>query len=138
MTTDNLPTLLFESFQAHDLDRWYQALADDFEASYPNARQGLSKEEALAYNQPFDKAFSDMQFEFSNSATSGDLTYTRWDADATHDGPLALGPDQVVPPTGKKISLPGVIMVKVRGDKIVREETYWNLVEMLTQLGLMP
>ena len=75
MTSENLPTLLFESFQAHDLDRWYQALSDDFEASYPNARQGLNKEDALAYNQPFEKAFSDFRFKFSDSATSGDITY---------------------------------------------------------------
>ena len=57
MTSENLPTLLFESFQAHDLDRWYQALSDDFEASYPNARQGLNNENALAYNQPFEMLF---------------------------------------------------------------------------------
>ena len=57
MTSENLPTLLFESFQVHDLDRWYQALSNDFEASYPNARQGLNKEDALAYNQPFEKDF---------------------------------------------------------------------------------
>ena len=138
MTSEILPALLFESFQAHDLDRWYQALSDDFEASYPNARQGLNKEDDLAYNQPFEKSFSDLRFKFSDSATNGDITYTCWDAEATHDGPLALGPEQVVPPTGNKIFLPGVIMVRVRDDRIIREEIYWNLVELLTQLGIMP
>lgn len=138
MSNQKLATALFDGFSARDLSAWYASLADDFVASYPSARMGLNREQARAYNEPFLTAFSDLHVTYQDSATNGDVTMTKWTGTGTHDGPLALSPTQVAPPTGKKGNVSGVVIVQTKNGKIMREETYWNLLELLTQLGLMP
>ena len=132
---------LFDGIEAHDLSQWEAVLANNFTASYPSARpalnMGLNKEQAKAYNSIFIPAFPDLHFDYRDVMTDGDKIVYFWEATGTHDGPLAL-PTGTIPPTHKKATIPGVLYVELKNGKIVREETYWNQVELLTQLGLMP
>jgi len=43
-----------------------------------------------------------------------------------------------VPPTGRHVQAPYVDILVVEGDQIASDHLYWDQVEMLTQLGLMP
>jgi len=63
------------------------------------------------------------------------VIYT-WTGTGTHDGPLATAKG-IIPPTGKKGSIDGVLIATIKEGKIVREETYWNVPDLLAQLGLM-
>jgi len=63
------------------------------------------------------------------------VIYT-WTGKGTHDGPLAT-PTGPIPPTGKKGSIDGVLIATIKNGKIVREETYWNIPDLLAQLGVM-
>lgn len=134
---DHLSTLLLEGFMKRNFDAWYASLAADFIASYPNARRGLNKDAARGYNEAYLSLMSDARFEYTGSATSGDTTFTRWILRGTHDGPLALEQFKSAKPTGKRISWPGVLVVQIAGDEIVREEMFWNQVELLDVLGLL-
>ena len=51
-------------------------------------------------------------------------------------GPLNT-PAGAIPPTGKKASVDGVLITTIKAGKIVREETYWNVPDLLAQLGIM-
>jgi predicted ester cyclase len=51
---------------------------------------------------------------------------------ATNTGTLVDG----TPSTGKKIRLPGVTISQYEGDKVVSERTYFDLHDLLKQLGL--
>lgn len=128
---------LFDGIEAHDLNQWEAVLADNFTASYPSARPTLNKEEAKAFNANFITAIPDLHFEYRSILADGDKIVYVWNGSGTHTGPLAL-PTDTVPPTYKRASVPGVLYVELQDGKIVREETYWNLVELLAQLGLMP
>ena len=66
--------------------------------------------------------------------SDGDRLMYVWDSSGTHDGPLVL-PTGTVPPTGKQGHLSGTLYVELRDGKIIREETYWNLIELLAQIG---
>ena len=92
---------------------------------------------AREYNAPFLKAFSDLHFRYTSSVTSGKRTVTTLSATGTHDGPLVT-PAGVIPATGRKIALDAVLIVTVNGGKIVKEETYWDRIEMMEQLGVAP
>src|SRR5262245_46603035 len=128
---------LFNGMEAHDLSQWEAVLADNFTASYPSARADLNKEQAKAYNSIFLPAFPDLRFEYRCVVADGDKIVYLWEGIGTHDGPLVL-PTGTVPPTHKKGVVSGVLYVELKNGKIIREETYWNQVELLTQLGLMP
>jgi steroid delta-isomerase-like uncharacterized protein len=137
-TQDNGTTgrALLDGLTAHDLSRWEAALAPDASFSYPGLRGANDAATARAFNTPFLDAFSDLRFTVDRTIAQGDTTVYCWRARGTHDGPLNL-PTGTVPPTGRSAEIPGVLVTTVRDGKIVREETYWNLLELLTQLGLM-
>lgn len=42
-----------------------------------------------------------------------------------------------IPPTGKRIEIPTVIVAKFRGDKLYHEHIYWDQASVLVQLGLI-
>ena len=127
---------LIDSFNVHDLSKWYATLADDYTASYPLAR-AMNKEQAKAYNQPFISAFPDLRFDVQRTLADGDFVVIHWMASGTHTEPLTPMSGETIPPTGKKVSLPVIVITKIKDGKIASEWTGWDQVEMLTQLGLM-
>jgi len=42
-----------------------------------------------------------------------------------------------VPPTGKRVEVPLVVVVQLGGDSIVCERIYWDQASVLVQLGLL-
>jgi carboxymethylenebutenolidase len=42
-----------------------------------------------------------------------------------------------VPPTGKRIEVAAVVIIKFEGDKIAHEHVYWDQASVLVQLGLL-
>jgi steroid delta-isomerase-like uncharacterized protein len=127
---------LLDSMAAHDLSQWEALLAEDFTCSYPGFRGEYGKEAAKAYNMPLIAAFPDLRFDILRTMTNGDTVIYVWNGKGTHSGPLAL-PTETVPPTGKYAELQGVLVTTMKDGKILREESYWNQMELLAQLGLM-
>jgi len=42
-----------------------------------------------------------------------------------------------IPPTGKKVEVPLVAIVRFQGDKLVHEHIYWDQASVLVQIGLL-
>jgi carboxymethylenebutenolidase len=42
-----------------------------------------------------------------------------------------------IPPTGKKVELPFVVIVQFEGDKLAHEHLYWDQASVLVQVGLL-
>jgi carboxymethylenebutenolidase len=42
-----------------------------------------------------------------------------------------------VPPTGKRVEIPLIAIVKFRGDKLYHEHIYWDQASVLVQIGLL-
>jgi carboxymethylenebutenolidase len=42
-----------------------------------------------------------------------------------------------VPPTGRRVEIPFVVVVQIRGDKIACERIYWDQASVLVQLGVL-
>jgi carboxymethylenebutenolidase len=42
-----------------------------------------------------------------------------------------------VPPTGRKVEIPAVGIIKFQGDKLVHEHIYWDQASVLVQVGLL-
>ncbi len=128
---------LLDALNARDLSRWEASLAENVTVSYPGLRGNNNKAAAKAFNEPFLTAFSDLHFNVERAVADGDTCVYVWTATGTHDGPLAT-PTGAIPPTGKKGNVPGVLIATIKNGKIVREETYWNVMDLMAQLGLMP
>jgi steroid delta-isomerase-like uncharacterized protein len=78
-------------------------------------------------------AIPDLHFSVSYKIARGDNVAEQWLLEGTHQGRL-FG----VPPTGRKVSLPGMSMVTLRDGKFLRDEFYFDSGIFLRQVGLMP
>jgi ketosteroid isomerase-like protein len=85
-----------------------------------------------------DGAFSDIDLDVSPFDVSGERACVEWVVSLTHTGPLEIDDDTVIDPTGLRITLHGVTVAEFAGDKIAAFRQYWDEVELLEQLALLP
>jgi hypothetical protein len=69
---------------------------------------------------------------FGDDAAATEVTFT-----GTHTGPLPT-PNGPVPPTGRRVSLRSVSILRVEAGLVASERVYLDQLELVTQLGLAP
>ena len=85
-----------------------------------------------------DGAFSDIELDVSPFDVSGERACVEWVVSLTHSGPLEIDDDTVIDPTGLRVTLHGVTVAEFAGDKIAAFRQYWDEVELIEQLALLP
>jgi ketosteroid isomerase-like protein len=125
---------LIDALNQRDFGAWASRVAPDVRCDYPGASD-LDAAAARAYCEAYLRAFSDLRFTVEKQIDDGDTQVVVWEAKGTHDGPLAL-PTGDAAPTGRKGTVRGVFISEWRGDKVRREQSFWNQIELLRQLGL--
>jgi SnoaL-like polyketide cyclase len=83
-------------------------------------------------------AFSDIDLVISALDVADERACVEWVANMTHTGPLQLPGDQVVEPTGRRVTVHGVAVAEFEGDRISSFRQYWDEVELLDQLSSSP
>ncbi len=69
---------------------------------------------------------------------SGDTAIDEWSFAGTNSGPLTMPTGEQVPATGNPVSLRGADIATVQGGVITSHRVYFDQMEMLGQLGLLP
>lgn len=88
---------------------------------------------ARAYYANYITGFSNIIFTIKDVFGQGDKIVKHWNFSGTHTG-VFFG----IPATGKKVSLDGVTLVRMSNGKIAEERDFFDNLDFLTQLGLMP
>ncbi|MFN7920477.1 MAG: ester cyclase [Bryobacteraceae bacterium] len=78
-------------------------------------------------------ALPDIQIRIEDTMADGDKAAVRVVIEATHTGD-GLG----VSPTGKRIHVPGIVIVRVQGGQIVEGWNSWDQLGLLQQVGAIP
>ena len=78
-------------------------------------------------------AFPDAHYTVEDLIAEGDKVVQRCSVRGTHQGEF-LG----IPPTGKQVAIPFMIVSRFAGDKIAEEWQMLDALGMLTQLGVIP
>jgi steroid delta-isomerase-like uncharacterized protein len=84
------------------------------------------------------RAFPGRSLETTRLIEEGDTAVAEWTFRATHNGPITRLDGPEIPATGKTVEVPGVTVITVRDGKVRSQHDYFDLVGMMTQLGLMP
>jgi steroid delta-isomerase-like uncharacterized protein len=82
-------------------------------------------------------AVPDTKHPVSNVVEVGDQVFVEFRWQGTHTRPL-LSPQGEIPATGKRIDIRCSSVFEVEAGRITAERGYFDQVEFLTQLGLMP
>src|SRR5437867_575427 len=109
---------------------------DDVTGWSPTAT-AWSRGELLADLRGRKGVFSDVDLAPDAVDEVGDKVVAEWRLAATHSGTLELD-DLRLDATGRRVELRGVLIAEFEGDRIKRFRQYWNEVELLEGLGLLP
>jgi len=77
--------------------------------------------------------FSNGRVTVDDQVAEGDKVATRWTGRGTHDGEIAG-----IAATGKEVTVSGLTISRLEDGKVVEEQTVWDTLGMLTQLGAVP
>jgi predicted ester cyclase len=81
----------------------------------------------------FRSAFPDLNVTTEDIVAVGENVFSRWTARSTHQGEL-LG----IAPTGNRVTIKGIDVLRVAEDRIVERWAQSNDLEMMQQLGVVP
>lgn len=139
MTPEEVVRTSLDAWNADDRAGHRATFADDAVVKEHSTGREIRGGDAIAdAHFAWREAFPGIRGEIENSVASDDqfVYETTWRG--VHTGPLVTPDGQSVPPTGKAVTLPACLVVRVAGDRIVEQHHYFDMVTMLNQLGLMP
>lgn len=86
-----------------------------------------------AFASDFRAAFPDWHSTVDEMIVEGDRVVERWTGRGTHRGEM-----QGIPPTGKRVAVPGAVFYRIAGGKIVEFRGHFDRMSMMEQLGVIP
>lgn len=86
-----------------------------------------------AYYANYLSGFSNISFTIKDIFGQGEKLVKHWNFKGTHTGNF-FG----IPATGKAVSLDGVTLVRMSNGKIAEERDFFDNMDFMTQLGLIP
>ena len=90
-------------------------------------------EGARQFAQAYLTGFPDCHIVFHEIVREGDTLVVRWTATGTHTGDLAG-----IPPSGKKMNLPGLTLWRFKDGKFIESWNIFNQFILLQQIGVLP
>jgi predicted ester cyclase len=126
-----------DAFNAHDEDRIRALSTDNAIIEAPGEIRLEGQEAATAYAMSWLNAFSDARVTVQTEIADGDWVAQRFTFEGTHDGTLN-SPQGEIPPTNRRLTGRGVQLLRIEGDAVAETQLYFDQVQVMTQLGLMP
>ena len=123
---------------AHDVDALATVYAADAVITTPDEGEIKGREQIVAYLGKFIEAFPDLEWEPLAEHESGDTSIDEGWVVGTNTGPLPGPTGETLPPTGKRVRIRSVDIATVSGGQIVRHNFYFDQMDVLGQLGLLP
>ncbi|HVV89154.1 MAG TPA: nuclear transport factor 2 family protein [Solirubrobacterales bacterium] len=123
-----------EAFNSRDAaaEPW----AEDAEMVAPGASVD-GREAVLGFLGVFQEAFPDGRLEIKRLLAEGDAAAVEGSFAGTHDGVLH-SPAGDVAPTGRRVDFRWAAAYRVRDAELLSEHLYFDQMEFLGQLGLLP
>jgi predicted ester cyclase len=127
----------YRNFNTHNLAAEGEIVHANVVVEAPGTAQLKGLEAFTQFAKAWESGFPDGQLKMLNFVETGDLAIAEGTFSGTNTGSL-MTPGGAIPPTGKRLQMKYCDLFRVREGKIVEHRVYFDQVEFLTQLGLMP
>lgn len=127
---------IFEAFNRQDEEGYLALCAEDAiyeDKANPSLPPYVGKEDFKRSLKGWWTAFPDVQVKITHRHIGGDTANYETIAEGTHTGDM-----EGIPATGKRISLPIMEVIEIRGGLVRKIRAYYNAVTMMEQLGVPP
>jgi steroid delta-isomerase-like uncharacterized protein len=130
---DVLFDLLTELWNTGNLELLPQIFGEEAERNDPNFPQPLRGREQIGRSiREVHASFPDFELQIKHRICESDQVATEWTCSGTHTGVF-----QGIPPTGKRVTIIGISLNRIRDNKIVEERAYFDRLALLQQLGVV-
>ena len=112
--------------------------APDAVIETPDAGSLKGHDAIIGYLLQFAQAFPDASWESRHEHEAGDSAVDEGYFVGTHTGPLAAPTGETIDATGKRVRLRACDVATVSGGRVTSHRFYFDQMEFLGQLGLVP
>ena len=125
-----------EAFNAHDEERMRELSAEDAVFEGPSSRVE-GRDATVGYAMAWINAFQDAKLDVHNELVAGDWVVQEFVFVGMHTGTLQ-SPAGDIPPTNRLLRGRGTQVLHIESGLVVDTRLYFDQVDVMTQLGLMP
>jgi len=118
-----------------DMDGLDELYAADYVAHKPPFPDTIGLEPVKQSVAAIRLAYSDMQADYTDWVAEGNTIAYRYTMSMKHTG---TSPTMPIPPTGKVVTLQGVVIVHMKDGKVVEEWEFSDYMGFFQQLGVIP
>ena len=126
-----------DAFNAHNEERIRELNGENAVFEAPGDVKIQGREPTTQYAMAWLNAFPDARITIHNELLAGDWVVQEFTFSGTHEGTL-MSPAGEIPPTHKTLNGRGVQIFRVEGEAVADTRLYFDQVQVMTQLGLMP
>jgi predicted ester cyclase len=126
-----------QAFNSHDETALRSLIAPNARFSAPGDVRLEGRDAVIGYTNSWMKALPDATITVSNEIVSGPWIVQEFTFAGTHKAPLT-GPMGTIPATNRKVSGQCVSITRYENDLATDSRLYFDVVQLLTQLGVMP
>jgi steroid delta-isomerase-like uncharacterized protein len=126
-----------DAFNAHDEARIRELNGENVVFEAPGEIRLEGRDAATEYAMAWLRAFPDARLTVTNELADGDWVAQEFTFEGTHEDTLS-SPSGDIPATHKRLDGRGVQIFKVDGEVVTDTRLYFDQVDVMTQLGLMP
>ena len=126
------------AIEARDMEALASFYADDAVITTPDQGELIGGVALRTYLDEFLRAFPDVRYEYVQRLESGHFAVDEGLLIGTHTGPIISPTGETVEPTGASIRLRSCDVAEIENGLIIRHRFYFDQMEFLGQLGLVP
>jgi ketosteroid isomerase-like protein len=121
-----------------DLEALADLFAEDAVAYTPDGGEMRGREAIVAYWRTVTDAMPEATYTSLHAYEAGDTAIDEGIFSGRNTGPIALPTGETLPATDKHVTIRGVDLATVRDGRIVSYRLYFDQMEFMDQLGLLP
>jgi steroid delta-isomerase-like uncharacterized protein len=125
-----------QHWNAHDSAAWVGDFSADAQVVAPGA-SGSGTEMVRTLYSTWQDAFPDNEVRVTDIFEDGATAILEAQFQGTQTGTMNA-PDQTIPATGRRVNIPFVTINRFDGGKMTQFTLYFDRVELLGQLGVLP
>lgn len=129
---------LTEAVTHGDLKTIADLYAEDAVALTPDEGEIQGRDAIVEYWRSMTTSIPDATFTYRNRFETGDTAIDEGIFTGKNTGPLPLPDGETLPATGKTVNIRGIDLAQVRDGRIQSYRLYFDQMEFLDQLGLLP
>jgi predicted ester cyclase len=132
-----LATKYNQAFNAHDESALRSLFAENARFIAPGDVRLVGRDAIAGYTKSWMTALPDAKITVTHEIVSGPWVVQEFSFDGTHKAPLT-GPMGTIQATNRKVSGQSVSITRYENDLVAETRLYFDVVQLLTQLGVMP